>query len=72
MFNPIFRGFILNQAQLDAIVPLINGEMGSARERSREDLESEAEALFKAAGCEVNESNNQRAATETVQSRSKE
>ncbi|WP_439126351.1 MAG: hypothetical protein ACNJA3_28695 (plasmid) [Pseudomonas rhizophila] len=66
MFNPIFRGFVLNQAQLDALVPLLNAEMSRPRLRSRKALEEAADALFIAAGCEVNEANNERASPEMI------
>jgi hypothetical protein len=66
MFSPIFRGFVLNQAQLDALVPLLNDEMNRSRSRSRVKLEEAADALFLAAGCEVNESSNERATPEMI------
>ncbi|SBW84112.1 hypothetical protein PVE_R2G0082 [Pseudomonas veronii 1YdBTEX2] len=66
MFSPIFRGFVLNQAQLDALVPLLNEEMNRSRSRSRLKLEEAADALFLAAGCQVNEANNERATPEMI------
>lgn len=66
MFSPIFRGFVLNQAQLDALVPLLNAEMNRPRNRSREKFDEAADALFVAAGCEVNASNNERATAEMI------
>lgn len=66
MFSPIFRGFVLSQSQLDALVPLLNAEMSRARLRSRKALEEAADALFRAAGCEVNEVNNERATPEMI------
>ncbi|RMM39434.1 hypothetical protein QO021_29780 (plasmid) [Pseudomonas amygdali pv. lachrymans] len=66
MFSPIFRGFVLNQAQLDALVPLLNEEMNRPRSRSRAKLEEVADALFLAAGCEVNEASNERATPEMI------
>lgn len=70
MFNPIFRGFILNQAQLDALVPFLNDQMSDPREWSRDELETQAQSIFEAAGCEVNETNNKRANTGLQLSRS--
>lgn len=66
MFSPIFRGFVLNQAQLDALVPLLNTEMNRPGYRSRKKLEEAADALFLAAGCEVNEATNARATPEMI------